>query len=41
MGALLGGTFFRLKGDSLIHEYCDTQRCDLEAQTRLVLGGSA
>lgn len=41
VGALLGGTFFRLKGDSLIHEYCDTQRCDLEAQTRLVLGGSA
>ncbi|MFN3648157.1 MAG: NAD(P)/FAD-dependent oxidoreductase [Armatimonadota bacterium] len=41
VGAVLGGLFFRLKGDSLIRGYCDVRRCELESQTRLVLGEAA
>jgi hypothetical protein len=41
MGAVLGGLFFHLKGDSLIRGYCDVRRCALEEQTRLVMGGAA
>jgi hypothetical protein len=41
LGALLGGTFFRLKGDSLIKGYCDLTPCDLEDQTKLVWSKSA
>jgi hypothetical protein len=41
VGGMLGGLFFHLKGDSLIRGYCDVQRCPLEEQTRLVLGGGA
>ena len=37
-GAMLGGLFFRLKGDSLIKGYCDVTPCSLEGQTSLVMG---
>lgn len=41
VGAILGGLFYRLKGDSLIHGYCDVQRCELSEQTRFVLNQAA
>jgi len=39
-GAMLGGAFFRLKGESLIRNYCNVTRSELKSQTKLVLGGS-
>jgi hypothetical protein len=42
MGALLGGAYFYLNGDSLIKGYCDVQPCALAEQARFALAqGSA
>ena len=41
LGAVLGGLFFQLKGDSLIRGYCDVTPCRLEDQTRFVWSESA